>query len=207
MFRNEDEFQAFFIRHLEHLGKTRTFLGNWIFAKISQIAGKFIQPEIDLLGFSPTSSTSPNLLIRAFEFKILNSRRIGNNYNRLYAGIGQALSYFKYGIDQSYLVVGIPANIQGRNVLEKMITAFGGVVRQLHIDSFGVITYDEFTDAVTYPPQLSIGKGKFVRKDAPAGDFRDQVELARENLCASNFSKERGRNFFKKFGLDRYMEP
>lgn len=43
MFHNEDEFQAFFI---EHFG--RTYLGNWLYAKITSIGGEFIQPEIDL---------------------------------------------------------------------------------------------------------------------------------------------------------------
>lgn len=36
---------------------------------------------------------------------------MGNNYSRIYAGIGQAISYFKYGVDQSYLIIGLSDNI------------------------------------------------------------------------------------------------
>lgn len=35
-----------------------------------------------------------------------------NNYNRICASIGQALSYFKYGVDRSYLIIGISNNIE-----------------------------------------------------------------------------------------------
>jgi len=38
MFRNEDEFQAFFIRDFGSV-----YLGDWVYAKITKIAGEFIQ--------------------------------------------------------------------------------------------------------------------------------------------------------------------
>jgi hypothetical protein len=87
MLHNEDEFQAYFIREFG-----QTYLGNWLYAKITKIAGQYIQPEIDLLDVEPFV---PNPTIHAFEFKVLNSRNMGNNCNHIYAGLGQAMSYFK----------------------------------------------------------------------------------------------------------------
>jgi hypothetical protein len=63
MFQSEDEFQAFFISHFGV-----TYLGQWIYAKITRIAGEFIQPEIDLLDITPIL---PNQTLKAFEFKFL----------------------------------------------------------------------------------------------------------------------------------------
>jgi len=201
MFENEDHFQTFFIRNFG-----RSFLedGDLVSAKISKIGGEFIRPEIDLLGITPVI---PGQIISAFEFKVLNLGRAGGNYNRIYAGIGQAISYFKYGVDRSYLIVGLSDNIEGadRSVLRRMIVAFANIVGQLHVDRFQVRMYDELHNEVWDIPFLSPA-GRFEIGTRLHRSFLGRVELARNNLLAGNFSKTKGNNFFRKFGLDHMFE-
>ena len=197
MFHNEDEFQAFFIRDFGS-----AYLGDWIYAKITKIAGEFIQPEIDLLDISPLQ---PIQTLRAFEFKVLKSPIIGNNYNRIYAGIGQAFSYFKYGVDQSFLIIGISDNIQSTQMraLHKIIAAAGDVISQLSLNRFQIKMYREFHNEIAEFPPLS-PSGRFVRSSIPRG-FLEDVELARDNLCALHFPKRKGNNFFRKHDLNQYV--
>lgn len=61
MFKNEDDFQAFFIKHFGSV-----YFGDWIYAKITKIAVEFIHPGIDLLDISPIQ---PIQELQTFEFK------------------------------------------------------------------------------------------------------------------------------------------
>jgi hypothetical protein len=197
LFHSEDEFQAFFIREFGS-----AYLGDWIYAKITKIAGEFIQPEIDLLDISPLQ---PIQMLRAFEFKVLKSPIMGNNYNRIYAGIGQAFSYFKYGIDQSYLVIGISDNVPLTQVhiLHRIIAGAGKVINQLSLNRFQIKMYREFHNEITEFPPVS-PSGRFVRNSIPRG-FLEDVELTRDNLCALHFPKRKGNNFFRKHNLNQYV--
>jgi len=189
----EDDFQAFFIRDFGSI-----YLGNWIYAKITKIAGEFIQPEIDLLDIS---GMMPHQTLHAFEFKVLNSQIMANNYSHIYAGIGQALSYFKYGVDQSYLVIGIFENVTQADTLHRIIAKLGEVISKLSLNCFQIKMYredyNELTDFPSLPPS-----GNFERSEIPKG-FPDYVGLARDNLCALNFTRRKGNNFFKRHQLSQ----
>ena len=197
MFHNEDEFQAFFIEHF-----ASSYLGNNLYAKTTRIAGEFIQPEIDLLDITPLR---PGQIVSAYEFKVLNCSRMGDNYSRIYAGIGQAVSYFKYGVDQSYLVIGISDDVSTANSfrLRGNIRLLGNFVSQLHIDRFQVVMYDESLNEIWDIPYLS-PSGRFERDGIPR-DFVEPIELARDNILAGNFTKRKGNNFFRRYELDQYV--
>ena len=197
MFQNEDKFQAFFIRNFG-----RSYLGDWVYAKITKIGGEFIKPEIDLLDITPFA---PGQIINAFEFKVLNSDKMGNNYSRIYSGIGQAMSYFKYGVDRSYLVIGISENIPPEISpnLRGNIRLIGDFVRQLHVDRFQIKMYDEFLNEIWDIPYLS-PSGRYQRTGIPR-DFVQPIELARDNILARNFTKRKGNNFFRRYELDQYV--
>lgn len=197
MFENEDIFQAFFIRNFGG-----SYLGDWLFAKITKIAVEFIQPEIDLLDIFPIS---PERTVSAYEFKVLNSNKMGNNYSRIYSGIGQAMSYFNYGVDRSYLVIGISNNISPESSasVRGNIRLIGEFVSRLHVDRFQIIMYDEFLNDVWDIPPIS-PSGRFHGSSTRTG-HNQPLELARENILAGNFTKRKGNNFFRRHNLDQYV--
>lgn len=198
VFANEDAFQAFFIRNFP------CYFGNWLYAKVTKIAGEFIQPEIDLLDIDPLVHIGRT--IQAFEFKVLNSALMGNNYSRVYSGIGQAISYFKYGVDQSYTVIGISNNIppdDSRN-MRGNIRLIGRFVEQLHVDRFQILMYDELQNEVWAIPDIPPA-GRFTRNATLTNDV-DPIGLMRDNLFALNFPKRKGNNFFRSHNLDQYIQ-
>jgi len=199
VFQNEDDFQAFFI---EHFGKA--YLGSWLYAKITKIGGELIQPEIDLLDISPFM---PGQTITALEFKLLNSRVMKNNYGRIYNGFGQALSYFRYGIDRSYLVIGISDNISSddSHFLRDVIRQIGDPVSHFIINRFRTIFYDEFLNEVWHVP-FTTPIGRFERRTF-SREYLEPIELFRDNIIALNFPKRRGNNFFRRHGLEQYVTP
>jgi len=92
MFQNENDFQAFFMRHFGG-----SHLGDWLYAKITKIAGEFIQPEIDLLDITPVA---PGQIISAFEFKVLNSnKKSSTNCFPSWSNFGVGGSGFPCSID------------------------------------------------------------------------------------------------------------
>lgn len=199
MLRREDDFQAFFIRDFGDA----CFEG-LLYAKITKIAGEPIQPEIDLLdimGMEPT----PNL--RAFEFKILHGKNESNNYKGVYAGLGQALSYFKYGIDQSFLIIGISADVPQLQTekVKAIIANVGETFSQITENRFQIRMYREEIDEVTDFPAIP-PSGKYTSREYPKG-FHDYIELSRNNLLALHFPMTKSKNFFKKHQIDSVHIP
>ena len=95
LIRNEDDF--LFMRYQEYKrGELK------VYPKVSSIPkGKDtkIAPDIDLLSISKKMN-----LIEGFELKYVweKSPRLS-----FYSGLGQVLSYFRYGVDRAYLVLGL----------------------------------------------------------------------------------------------------
>lgn len=197
VFADEDDFEAFFIRNFP------CYFGDWLYAKITKIAGNFIQPEIDLLDIDPL--VHPGQTIKAFEFKVLKSRFLGNNYSSIYSGIGQAISYFKYGVDQSYTVIGISNNIPPSDSTDMRgnIRLIGRFVEQLNVDRFQILLYDERQNAVWTIPDVPPA-GRFARGAAIAPQM-DHVGLTRTNIFALNFTRQKGNNFFRRYNLNQYI--
>jgi len=88
------------------------------FSRVNQISTKKISPDIDFLRigeFVPKATFG-------YEFKLLRFRKDWNKINLMpmYTGIGEALHYFQFGIDQSYLVLGIPSGISSEAFSEAL---------------------------------------------------------------------------------------
>lgn len=98
--QNEDDFQAYFMKSYPNIFTPDSF------PKVYQIAGKTISPEIDLLVID-----GRNDIVTGYEFKFLSYKTSDANYKRIREGIGQALLYFQFGIDRSYLVLGVSKKV------------------------------------------------------------------------------------------------
>jgi len=115
--RDEDDLQFYLMKRFK-LGE---------FAKVKRISTIEISPEIDLVDVNESQK-----LVTGFEFKLLKYRKKWKrvSFHSMYQGIGQALSYFQFGVDKSYLVLGlskgIPDEIFSRTIkkIEETITIF-----------------------------------------------------------------------------------
>lgn len=97
---NEDDFQAYLMKRYPKIFTPDSF------PKVHQIAGKTISPEIDLLVMDRR-----NDIVTGYEFKFLSYKTSDANYRRIREGIGQALLYYQFGIDRSYLVLGVSKKV------------------------------------------------------------------------------------------------
>ena len=99
----EDDLLAYFMQKYR-LGE---------FAKVNRISTIVISPDIDLLSINEYQK-----IVTGYEFKLLRYRK---NWKRvdfapMYKGIGQAFSYFQFGVDKSYLILGLSKEIPTRLV-------------------------------------------------------------------------------------------
>jgi hypothetical protein len=75
------------------------------YPKVTAIAKTRLTPDIDLLKIEQLYGKEP--FIVGYEVKLLGRKEI---FNPFYAGLGEALCYFQYGVDQVWLLIGIPRN-------------------------------------------------------------------------------------------------
>jgi len=97
------------------------------YAKVTTISRTRLFPDIDLLVIERPYNREP--LIKGFEVKVLNRRR--SIFNPFYTGLGQVLSYFKYGVEQAWLIVGIPSEVS-KETEEKLIESWR-ILKELHV--------------------------------------------------------------------------
>ena len=97
-----------------HLMKT---FGLGEFAKVNRISTIEISPDIDLLDVNESQK-----LVTGYEFKLLKYRKNWKkvDLNPVYQGIGQALSYLNFGVDKSYLVLGLSREIPNESLSRAM---------------------------------------------------------------------------------------
>jgi hypothetical protein len=88
------------------------------YPKVTTIAKTRLTPDIDLLKIEHPSGKEP--FIVGYEVKLLGKKEI---FNPFYAGLGEVLCYFQYGIDQAWLLIGIPSNAPSDT--ENRIKKFG----------------------------------------------------------------------------------
>lgn len=83
------------------------------FAKVNRISTIDISPDIDLLDVNVSQK-----IVTGYEFKLLRYRKSWKrvDFASMYKGIGQALSYFQFGVDKSYLILGVSKEIPTRLV-------------------------------------------------------------------------------------------
>ena len=108
----EKPFQAKYMRE-EILSRYRGRDISWypFVKKIGDIRPRL---EMDLIVVEKDTET-----VVGYEFKYLDYEEPWKNYQSLYKGLGQILSYFTYGIEQGWLIVGISDNVRD-SVSEKL---------------------------------------------------------------------------------------
>ncbi len=90
-----------------------------VYPKVSAIAGKKINPDIDILQIKRVSQNRYGLV--GYEIKLMkfDKRSKGLSWNVLYQGVGQALLYFLNGIHRAVLVLGFHKNVPNDEIIEK----------------------------------------------------------------------------------------
>ena len=180
---SEDAFQGYLLSNARP--NMRRLFAPQLYPMVTRIAGNPITPEIDCIG------RRGNSWIVGYEFKLLNSSQPGTNYNRIHSGIGQALSYFNYGVDFAYLVVGIPQTPDSERYLHKIrnTRALINFLSETHgFDRFQIWTYDG--DRVVHP-------AADVRQERLL--INGQAKLSRENILNGNISYSRA--FLRKYDV------
>jgi len=194
MWNTEDDFMAFFITRFRN-----EMFGMHIWPKITSIGGIETRPELDLVDIDPYDQK-----IIGWEFKLV--KRSSREYNPFYSGIGQALCYFRYGVDHIYLVVGFSEDIsyeEYANTWVDMINSIGNLFTYtITNDRFGIMTYSRAgnnEDIRTFPPQGL--RGKFPLPGPQPRGYINEAAVNRANLFALRYNQEKGRNFFRKYHL------
>ena len=74
------------------------------FSRVTQISTIKISPDIDFLRIDKDHNETVG-----YEFKLLRFRKDWNRVNLMpmYTGIGEAIQYFRFGVDKSYLMLGM----------------------------------------------------------------------------------------------------
>lgn len=109
----------------ELLKSVLSFLGRIdVYPKVSAIAGKKINPDIDVLKIEKVSQNQYRLV--GYELKLIkfNRNSKGLSWNALYQGIGQALLYLLNGVHRVVLVLGFHKNIPNDEMIEKFRDLF-----------------------------------------------------------------------------------
>jgi len=188
--KSEDDFQAHVMKKYE------SEFGHWqtLFPKVDMIRGRKISPEIDLLSIDFESKT-----LTGYEFKFLNKRK-DTNYRSVRQGLAQAIEYFQYGIDKSYIILGIPTRVNlsednvGSSTID-LLTVVRALVWAYGFDSLGLKLWYEDRDLVQTCQEP---KRNFPIERLTSSQF-DGYRLDRECLLKSSFHWNLG--FLKKYGL------
>ena len=121
-----------------YLGKKLRTYYKRVYPKVGIIARNIIvSPDIDLLVVDKTNKKTIG-----YEAKLLKYRKDWErfNYEPIYKGIGQALLYRLYGIDEAFLVIAyhindtIPKNGQTK-LAKKIVDVFNSLIFT-HADNF-----------------------------------------------------------------------
>jgi len=93
----DDEDHLLLLLYIRELGEK--------YPKVTTIAKTKLTPDIDLLRIESSYGKEPFII--GYETKVLGGKRI---FDAFYKGLGETLCYFNYGINQAWLVVGIPVD-------------------------------------------------------------------------------------------------
>ena len=165
--QNEDDLRGYLMK------KYKLYYG-FPYPKVTRIGGRVISPEIDLLVIS-----YDNKEVSGYEFKLLKYKANTFNYRRIYEGIGQAIHYFGFGVDNSYLVLGVSKSIpeivraalyfeigEAKKIIGRLQALYG-------FNCLGMKVWDEDDGSLTTTIKA---EGKF-----PTDSFKD-CELNKRNL-------------------------
>lgn len=110
LFKNEPFARRIYVERL-HRFDNEDHLLLWLYAhvleekypEVTTIARTKLTPDIDLLRIERPYGKEP--IVIGYETKVLGKKRI---FDPFYTGLGETLCYFRYGVNQAWLVIGIP---------------------------------------------------------------------------------------------------
>ena len=155
----EDDFLAYYMQ--KYLETPERY-----FPKVHTVSTIKITPDIDLLFVNKRLK-----LVVGHEFKLLKYHKGWKtvNYNPMYAGIGEALLYFQYGIDKCYLMLGlaempskwvditlekIDQAIKSFNTLTELFTNWSNEIQKLRLKTIPKWAKES---PFSLPPYIGIG--------------------------------------------------
>jgi len=196
--QDEDGFEAYLMK--TYGTKFGSHLN--LYPKIKKIGGKDISPEIDLLHIDHGSK-----ILTGYEFKFLGYKKPGSNYNLIRQGLGQAIMYFQFGIDRSYLVLGLPKKTSElvRAQLHKTISMIAVLQTRLNFDCLGIMHWHEDSANGYHLAYQLQAKGKFpyhTWAPTPVGEAPktpSHFKINRDCIFDLRFHYSKG--FLKKYGL------
>jgi hypothetical protein len=187
---NEDDFQAHVMKKHKLIFSPKSVL----FPKVDMIRGRKISPEIDVLERNLESKT-----LAGYEFKFLNNKRKDTNYKSVRAGLAQAIEYFQYGIDKSYIVLGVPrvdpSEDKWGTSFTDLITVVKALVLAYGFDSLGIHLWFEDRDLMQTCQEP---RRNFPIEKLTSSEF-DGYRLDRACLLSDSFHWNL--RFIKKYGL------
>ena len=197
----EDDFKAHLLR--KHTDTFGSYLV--LFPNVTKIGGIHISPDIDLLKFGFRSDAPPsyeNNILTSYEFKLLNFKKAERNYIQIRNGFAQTLENFQFGIDKSWLVLGVPKDMPNSilgqvgsrwNELQLLLRSF---VVTNRLDCIGLMMWFEDRDIMFNMHDASGSFPHHLLKQ----DFQFRTfDLNRKNLLDLRFTWNR--RFLRKHGL------
>jgi len=180
---SEDELLAYLMKHY-NLGK---------FAKVDRISTYKISPDIDLLDVNEHQQIAEERgILTGYEIKLLKYRKDWKrvNLNPMHKGIGQALSYFQFGVDKSILVLGKSNDIP-RESVSSTISEIESVIESFNtLRAFDARIRKYFDDSFKETPMLKGVKGLLLETYCGWNCFGIMVWTAYDDLLVTKLSAE-----------------
>lgn len=175
-----------------------------LYPMIDKIGGKAISPDIDLLYIDHGSK-----ILTGYEIKLLRYKKNESNYRLIREGLGQAILYFQFGIDRSYLVLGLPIKTSElvRAQVSKTISLIAVLQTRLSFDCLGIMLWHENSPKIYHLDYQLQAKGRFPYyrwAPTPVGEPPKTPSYFRINRdCIFDLRFHYDKGFLKKYGLIR----
>lgn len=140
-----------------------------------------LAPDIDVLGIERPYNKEPSLA--GYECKLLNRSR--RALNPFYAGLGQVLCYFRYGLDHAWLVVGVPSELPP--AVEGQLTEIFEFLREWQIIP-RYVGLKSVREGRGYLREEVEPEGRFCASSAQTAKYMRDSLLREEFVCSRRFA-------------------
>jgi len=165
--------------------KPYPFVVGELFPHVTSIAGNKIAPDIDILQRIPSHK-----LAVGYEVKWLHHFKKGTSWYLFYRGIGQALSYFRYGVDKSILVLGMSNDVPRESISSTMSEIESIIESFSTLRAFDARIRKYFDNFFKETPMLQGAKGLLLETYCGWNCFGIMVWTAYDDLLMTKLSAE-----------------
>lgn len=158
------------------------------YPKITSIPkGTRISPDIDLLTIYESNEKR---VLTGFEIKVVNRSR--NILGPFYAALGQALCYFQFGVDQTYVVMGCYGlDEEKRKDIEAKIQKVWQFV-STHSLVPQYVGFKLFVEGKNWPEYSAEPKYTFTLPTRSEADFKRDCLIRRKFVWGESWLRDRG---------------